>query len=385
MSLEQEEANMISNVGSSKKAKAGKVGKAAKEKSEKPDKVPKIPRKQQPVEEFTEEDKEELMRQNPVASEFQYDYENIKSSLTEITQPEPEAPEPEYIPNANHLLEVRTCAGNTFKNLLSTLKSVLNDANMVFSEKGLKLEAIDADNQTFVHLFIPAKSFGFYHCKKRCVIGIDIEKLHNAFSTNKFNDIMCFIYREDEPRFLDVSFENYSKGIRSQHKIELLSLKECIIRDKIEYEIFPEIDSVMFQNICRDMSNVGATYLNIANIDDDLIFANPSFPEMKNGNTKCKVSIKVGTSEDSTNVKFATQSRWNNRLGEIEDTEKVVHAEGIFLLKYLRSFAKAANLAPRLRLHIKTDFPLICEYNIKSGNDDFGTLRYLLAGHTFEN
>ena len=256
----------------------------------------------------------------------------------------------EYVPDENHLLEMRTVAGNTFKNLLDTLKTVLNDANIVFTEKGLKLASVDTNKHALVHLFMEANSFEFYHCKQKLVLGIDIESLHRTIKTNKLNDLMCFIVRKDNPGYLEVSFENCLKGTRVSDQIKLLSLREYNIFDKIEYILPPEMDSQSFQNICREMASFGANLLEIKSIGDKLIFSN------LDGNTRRQVVVRVGNGDESS-------------------TSAKPDASGVFLLRFLKSFAKAASLSPRVRIYLKNESPLICEYSVAG----LGTLKYVLS------
>jgi proliferating cell nuclear antigen len=252
----------------------------------------------------------------------------------------------EYVPNEDHLLEMRTLSGNTFKNLLDTLKSVLNEANIIFTEKGLKLAAVDTNKHALVHLFMDASSFEFYHCKQRLVLGVNIDLLHKVIRCNKLNDMMCFLIKKENTKILEISFENQG-GTRTCDRIELLTLPEYNIFDKIEYCIPPEWSSHSFQSICREMSSFGATLLEIQSKGDQLIFSN------RDGMPKRQVTVPIGSVEGVP----------------IED------AKGCFLLPFLKSFAKAANLSPRVRIFLKNDSPLICEYSIAG----LGTLKYVLT------
>lgn len=254
----------------------------------------------------------------------------------------------EYVPDKNHILEVRTISGNTFKNLLDTLKAVLNEANIVFSEEGLKLRAVDSERHALVDLFMQASSFEFYHCKERQVLGIDIDILQKTIKTNKLNDIMCFVRHQDDPHVLEVSFENFQNNTKVSDRIKLMNLPEYRITDELKYTTASEMDSHGFQNICREMAGFHATLLEIQSVGDELIFMN------KDGMTRRRVVVKVAPSEDG---------------------QPTQEARGVFLLKFLKSFAKAASLTPRVRIYLKTDSPLICEYQVAN----LGTLKYLLG------
>ncbi len=258
----------------------------------------------------------------------------------------------EYVPDKNHILEVRTISGNTFKNLLDTLKAVLNEANIVFSDEGLKLRAVDSERHALVDLFMHASSFEFYHCKERQVLGVDIDILQKTIKTNKLNDLMCFIRHKDDPHVLEVSFENFQNNTKVSDRIKLMNLPEYNITDELKYCPPPEMDSHGFQNICREMASFHATLLEIQSVGDELIFMN------KDGMTRRRVVVRISTGEDPDSEKKPRED-----------------ARGVFLLKFLKSFAKAASLSPRVRIYLKTDSPLICEYDVAN----LGKLKYLLG------
>ena len=101
------------------------------------------------------------------------------------------------------------------------------------------------------------------------------------------------------------------------------------------------------------MASFHATLIEIQSIGDELIFMN------KDGMTRRRVVVRVSSGED----------------GERDTAAPKEDARGVFLLKFLKSFAKAASLSPRVRIYLKTDSPLICEYSVAN----LGTLKYLLA------
>jgi proliferating cell nuclear antigen len=257
----------------------------------------------------------------------------------------------EYVPDKNHILEVRTISGNTFKNMLDTLKAVLNEANFVFTEEGLKLRAVDSERHALVDVFMHASSFEFYHCKERQVLGVDIDLLQKTLKCNKLNDLMCFIRHQDDPHVLEVSFENFQNGTKVSDRIKLMNLPEYKITDELEYRPPMEMDSHSFQSICREMAGFHATLIEIQSIGDELIFMN------KDGMTRRRVVVRISPGEE-TETKTVREP-----------------ARGVFLLKFLKSFAKAASLSPRVRIFIKTDSPLITEYAINNTS----TLKFLLG------
>lgn len=273
----------------------------------------------------------------------------------------------DYVPDDNHLLEMQTLAGSTFKNLLETLKAVLNDANIVFTAQGLKIAAVDTKKYALVHLFMDANKFQFYHLKvEQLTLGIDVETLHRSIKTNKSNDLMCFIVKKDNPDFLEVSYENFTKGTHVADRIKLLRLKEYKIYDRIEYKTPPEMESIIFQNICKEMATLQANLLEIKSVGDKLIFRN------LDGNNMRVVTVRVGNSDEEVDYDEDNYMvRWKQR----PEGSPGEDAQGVFLLKFLKSFAKAASLSSKVKIYLKNDSPLICEYSVA----DLGTLRYVLS------
>ena len=264
----------------------------------------------------------------------------------------------DYEPDENNVLEVRTISGNVFKNLLDTLKVVLHEANLVFTEKGLKLASVDAHQHAVVYLQMAFTAFQYYHIKQKQVLGVDIDVLHRSMKTNRFNDMMCFIVRKDERHILEIIYENSAKKTRVVDRIVLKLLPECRILDGIPYGPPAEFDSVIFQNICREMTVAafGANYLEIESTGGQIMFRN------KDGSTKREVIIRLDENED---IKYTEEDR----------------AIGVFKLGFLKSFAKASNLSNKVRIYLQTGDPLILEYDVSN----FGTLKYLLRPEREQN
>lgn len=256
----------------------------------------------------------------------------------------------DYVPPEDVILEVRTMSGITFKNLLDTLKAVLTEANIIFTQKGLKLVVVDPKKQAVVHLFMERESFQFYHCtEEKVVLGVDIDLLYRTIKTNKTNDLLCLSVNKNNSHVLEISFENTQKGTKTSDKLSLRSLRETVIVDHIKYPLPTEMDSVAFQNICREMCSFNATKLEIQYKDNMLYFSNTD------GEPKRTVSLKI--KDPSPKSKNLPPQR------------------GIFSLQFLKPFTKASNLSQKVRIYLKTNEPLTCEYSV----DHLGTLKYLLS------
>lgn len=247
------------------------------------------------------------------------------------------------------ILELRT-EGVLFRNLIASLKMVLIEANIEFSEKEVKLAAVDSKKYALVHLKLDPASFQYFHCPKKLTLGFDIEKLQFSFSTNKIHERICMTVRESDPSTLAIRYSSPQGGSHTYDEINLLSLQEYNISDKIEYAIPCDVNAKYFQTICRDFAAFHATHMKIETVGNELILENKG-GFMK----KRRVTIPIVVPEGAV---------------------PLPPAKGVFILSHLKSFSKAENVSRVVRLYLKNDEPLTCEYDV----GDMGKLMYLLSG-----
>jgi proliferating cell nuclear antigen PCNA len=338
-------------------------------------KGPKVKVAKSGVKDGKEKDGKVILGNNPSGS-------ILTKKLTEETTPT--TTWKEYVPDPNHTLEVRTSAGKTFKDLLDSLKAVLTRGNIIFTDKGLKFAAVDKNRHALVHLVMEASNFTFYHLKKpRLVLGVDIEQLHRSIRTNKLNDQMCFVLDQREPAFLQVSYDNPQKKSNTVDKIRLLNLEESNFIDEMEYRQPPQMDSHDFQGICREMAGFRANYIEISRVKEELIFRNldgDTFRTVRVEITPTETVYNFDTQNDGVDNAHGGENKKEDDGAQCDPSEPEEEASGIFLLKFLKSFAKAANLSPHFNIYLRNNAPLICEYNVAG----LGTLRYVLSPEDVE-
>ena len=237
---------------------------------------------------------------------------------------------------------------------------VLNDANLVFTEKGLRMTMIDQKMICASFLSMDASYFEMYYCKSKQTLGVDIHWLYKVIKPLRMNDILSFIVHKDERDELRIIMENPEKGTKAEHKIKLKLLPddEWEIKDQFQFEFDiqpPEIDSAYFQSICRNLHSVHAQEVEITYSSDKL-----KFRGLK-GETESTFEIQVAPAigEDGTTL--------------VSDDREV---KGSFLLYYLHNFTKAAHhLSQKVRIALQQEHYLLIEYVMNGTNN---SLRYLL-------
>lgn len=262
-----------------------------------------------------------------------------------------------WTPGKGNILEAKTINATPFKTLFEALKAMITEANLVFSENGLRMAAIDTHQNAFVHLSIPSTSFELFHCEERLVLGVDIPVVQKVIKTAKLGDTLSFIVHEDSRDKLRICIENAERLSDAVYPMPLRSLAEYKVRDALTFrEAPPAIASAELLGYCRNMLTLQSTKVEIQYLGDELKFI------ALDGNPPARYTIKL------------------NRPAPKDDSqpEKTPElARGVFLLQFLQHVTKATALSQRVHLYIQpTDPLLICEYSVGG----LGTLKYALKG-----
>jgi proliferating cell nuclear antigen len=281
--------------------------------------------------------------------------EKAPRSLPEI---EGGAEQDAWQPRKGNILEVKAHSAQPFRGLLEALKAVLMEANLVFSDNGLRMAAIDNNRNVLAHLAIPVASFENYHCKERLVLGVDIALLQKIVRTAKPESTLTFVVHEDSPQILGICLDNVEKASEAFWPLPLRQLSEYNVKDSITFkEPPPQMPSTDFQDIVRNMLSVGATRVEIQNLGDELTFI------ARDGPMSPRYTQKLRRPELPEGVR--------------QEEKEPELARGVFMLRYLQGFTKATAMSTHVHLYLQTKNPLlICEYSVFG----LGTLKYALTG-----
>tara|TARA_B100000424_G_scaffold245384_1_gene216349 strand:- start:1683 stop:2525 length:843 start_codon:yes stop_codon:yes gene_type:complete len=259
----------------------------------------------------------------------------------------------------NNVLTIRTVQIAPFRILMSALKDILVDTNIVFTKEGMRIINMDKTHTILVHLFLKASNFEYYDLKyDKIIIGINMIHLFKLLSSID-NDDTLSLYIEKEDYIdgivtnLGLKFENNDiKQIKIQ-KLRLIEPDhdEMNIPD-LEFSLVINMPSNDFQKIIRDLINV-SDRLEIKSVSNELIF-------------KCIgqfASAEVRRCETNGNMQFIKQ----------KDTNKVIQGE--FSLKNLSYFIKCTNLCSQIEIYLENNQPLIIKYDVAS----LGEIKLCLA------
>ena len=262
-----------------------------------------------------------------------------------------------------NILTIQTVQIAPFRTLMTALKDILLETNIIFSKEGIKIINMDKSHTILAHLFLNAENFEVYECNMdKIIIGVNMFHLFKLINTIDNNDTLTIYIEENDytdgiVQFLGLKFEN---GDIKQHKIQKLRLiepdtEELNVPD-VKFSSVLNLPSADFQKIIRDLSCI-SDKIEIKSIATnegvELIF-------------KCVgafATAEIRRTEADGSMEFIHK----------QEVSKIIQGE--FSLKNLGYFIKCTNLCNQIEIYLENDMPLVVKYNVAS----LGEIKLALA------
>ena len=258
-----------------------------------------------------------------------------------------------------NVLTIKTVQIAPFRTLMTALKDILLETNITFEPDGMRIINMDKSHTVLVHLFLAAKNFEFYECKKdKIIIGVNMFHLFKLINTIE-NEETLTIYIENSDyvdgivSYLTLKYEN---GEIKQCKTQKLRLiepdPEELQYPDVTFSSIINLPSTDFQKIIRDLTCISEK-LEIKSVGSELIF-------------KCSgqfASAEIHRAESDGSMSFTLK----------QDSSKIIQGE--FSLKNLGYFIKCTNLCPQIEMYLENDLPLVVKYNVAT----LGEIKLCLA------
>lgn len=269
-----------------------------------------------------------------------------------------------------YVLEMKTVQIAPMRTLMTALKDILLETNIIFSQKytdengnivpaGIRIINMDKSHTILAHLFLDALKFEHFYCKyPKIIIGVNMFHLFKLINTIDSDDTLT-IYIEEKDysdgivEYLGLKFEN---GDIKQCKTQKLKLiepdEEELDMPSVKFSSVINLPSTDFQKIIRDLSNL-AERLEIKSMGNVLEFS-------------CVgpfATCKVERNETDGITEF------------IKKTDNSHIIQGEFSLKNLGYFIKCTNLCNNIEMMLENDLPLVVKYSVAS----LGEIKLCLA------
>jgi proliferating cell nuclear antigen len=261
--------------------------------------------------------------------------------------------------NENNVLTMKTVQIAPFRTLMTALKDILLETNISFQPDGIRIINMDKSHTILAHLYLEAKNFEFYECKKeKILIGVNMFHLHKLINTMDNDDTLTMYienddYNEGIVSHLALKFENGEIKQCKTQKLKLIEPEnEELEYPNVKFSSIINLPSSDFQKIIRDLSGI-SDKLDIKSVGNELIF-------------KCQgqfASAEIHRAESDGSMDFILK----------QDSSKVVQGE--FSLKNLGYFIKCTNLCSQIEIYLENDLPLVVKYKVAS----LGEIKLCLA------
>lgn len=268
------------------------------------------------------------------------------------------------------LFEIKTIKSIIIKNLFETIKPYIKETNMIISNEGIKIMALDTSKISLTHIKLDAENFEVFNCKKPMIIGIDTVVFFKTIkSANRRETFTLYMNANDEDKLVIELSDPYIGEIRS-FKIPILDLNDDKINiSPLIYDYKINIPSTQFQQIIKNIHLLEGKIVEIKSIGKQLIFKcvdgvaeiTTAISEIDQDLNKKQKALLQQNGEDIRSVKF---EKTNNNI-----------VQGTFKMTHLMYFIKASHLCENMNIRLSNDKPLHLEYFIAS----LGTLSFLLA------
>lgn len=260
---------------------------------------------------------------------------------------------------SDNILTLKTVQITPFRTLMSALKDIILQPNIMFDATGMHIIDMDKSHTIVACLNLYAHKFEIYECKpQKIIIGVVMTQLFKLINTIENDDILTIYIEKDEycdgiVKCLTIKFEN---GIKKQYKIQKLKLTEPDPEEirfaPINYSSIINLPSADFQKIIRD-AIVASDKIEICSVGHELIF-------------KCSghfADMRLVRSESDNGMEIMNK----------QDSSKIVSGE--FSLKNLSYFIKCTNLCLQIEMYLDNDMPLVIKYDVA----DLGDIKLGLA------
>lgn len=252
------------------------------------------------------------------------------------------------------MFEARITEGKIFKQIIESIKDLVQDANMDCSNDGISIQSMDSSHVSLVAVNLNSNGLDHYRCDRPVNLGFNSANLSKILKCANNEDIIT-LKSDDSADTLTLLFESPKNARIADFELKLMDIdNEQLGIPDTPYKCTVEMNSGEFQRIIRDLQVLGET-CTISCTKEGIRFS---------------VSGDLGTGNILT--------RADGDIEKEEDRVKIEMQEPVelnFALRYLNFFTKATNLSSRVVISMSPDVPVVIEYPI----EDVGYVKYYLA------
>jgi len=252
------------------------------------------------------------------------------------------------------MFEARLNQGRIFKQLIESIKDLVQDANIDCTEDDISIQAMDSSHVSLVAVTLRHSGFDHYRCDRPISLGLNSANMSKILKCAG-NDDEITLKAEDTADSLTLMFESPKQDRIADFELKLMDIdSEQLGIPNTQYKSTIKMPSGEFQRIIRDLQVLGDTCVISCN---------------KEG-VRFSVTGDLGTGNVLVRTN-ATLEKEEDRV--IIDMDEPV--ELTFALRYLNFFTKATALGPSVVISMSPEVPIVVEYPIEG----LGDIKFYLA------
>lgn len=228
----------------------------------------------------------------------------------------------------------------TFRKLIEAIQSVLRDAHIEITEKGLTLRDVDALGNCCIE--IQLNSFEEHYAHHKFVIAVDLQQLHTCLRHGSGELLTLSIFADKQDKMC-VEFINMAKQKKSRHWIPLRKIVAQVL--SISVEDMPRVVQMPnndFQRVIREISPAAKSKLLYIRSESNYIV--------------------MGTEYDSAATEIEVHPKPNGMIWVANDpTMHVGTFTNYYYIRYLERFCKN-QIDRAVTISLKPGQPLILQY-----------------------
>ena len=234
-----------------------------------------------------------------------------------------------------------------WKNLLSAISKLIEEADFNANEEGIKLRAMDPSHVAMVDLEWAKIAFDEYQCDKPTTIRIDIKSMLKLLKRIKSDETLEMVFNEETK---EIDFILKKKITKKFTMPTLTPAGEEVPTPKVEFNSRVKIAVGSFKEIMEDAQTVS--------------------DHVKLETTKDKLIVKASSELSRANIEVDKESEM---LLELDVKENSVST---YNLNYLTEMVKSGStLSETVTAEFSTNMPIKIEFDMS----DKGRLFYFLA------
>jgi proliferating cell nuclear antigen len=221
-----------------------------------------------------------------------------------------------------------------FKKSIQAISVLIDEAEFIVTNEGLKLKATDPSQISLVDFFMPRKAFKSFELnKEERKLGLDLDYLNQVMARARADDSLILTLGLDETT-LHLVF--HGKNTRD-FSIPLLDLtKASIPTPKIDFEAELQIEANLLQDALKDAALLSS-------------------------------HVKLGVENNSFFVRAESSKGTLNsetKANSLKSLKAIKNVKAMFPLDYLNDMLKTADSNTIITVKLRTDAPVELSYNI---------------------